>query len=407
VDAAGVQEVAPLEMVSGIASTPEGAVWFHSGFWNNHGVLRHMQGTTRTFTTKDGLPEDAIRTLYGDQEGVLWLVSASGKLCRFDRAQQRFTQLPTPGAKFALNSCTSMFRDRRGSLWFGTQNGVVHYDGTAWSGFDQADGLPGKWVNGVCEDARGAIWLGTDKGLARLQRRPGWAASPTVTIVADRRHEVRQRLEVTGASAPLLRERTITALDDDPRARIDALPPQTAGRRVSFHFNTLDLNHRADTRQYRWAVLDTKTTPNALGEIGWFTTSPAPPGLNWSRATPGAMAEWTSQKPGKYVVAVQYVDQWLRYSVPTVFRMEIVPPWYLDVRIAGPTAAANAALLGWRSSLPRAAASVNARQSSCANACSRRSTRRAKPPSAKSSPPSKRGRRPTTPTGPNRNSWRA
>jgi signal transduction histidine kinase len=277
---------------------------------------------------------------------VLWVVSAGGKLCRFDGAQQRFVQLPAPSPKLAMNSCTSMFRDQRGALWFGTQNGVVHYDGTAWGGFGQADGLPGKRVNGICEDEHGALWLGTDKGLARLRRRPGWAASPTVTVVADRRYEVRQRLSFTGASAPLLRERTVTVLDDARRARIDALPAQTAGRRVSFHFSTLDLNHRAETRQYRWAVVDVKTTPSSQAEAGWFSMTPAPPGLSWSHATPDTTAEWTFEKPGAYVVAAQYLDQWLRYSVPTVFRMDIVPPWYLDLRIAGPTAAANAMLLG-------------------------------------------------------------
>ncbi|MFA6108920.1 MAG: sigma 54-interacting transcriptional regulator [Candidatus Latescibacterota bacterium] len=60
-----------------------------------------------------------------------------------------------------------LFEDSSGGLWIGTHDrGVVRYDGDQFQGFTRRDGLPGDGVFGVVEDRRGTIWFATNQGLA-------------------------------------------------------------------------------------------------------------------------------------------------------------------------------------------------------------------------------------------------
>lgn len=54
-----------------------------------------------------------------------------------------------------------------GTLWFGTDAGVGHYDGS-WRWMTAADGLPAGKVHAIAQTADGALWFATSAGLARL-----------------------------------------------------------------------------------------------------------------------------------------------------------------------------------------------------------------------------------------------
>lgn len=61
----------------------------------------------------------------------------------------------------------SILQDRAGNLWFSTtENGLYKYDGTAFSRFLVADGLPSNNVHVLFEDREGRIWIGTHAGLS-------------------------------------------------------------------------------------------------------------------------------------------------------------------------------------------------------------------------------------------------
>ena len=60
----------------------------------------------------------------------------------------------------------SIFQDAQGHLWFGTLGeGVVRYDSTTLTYFDQSDGMDAGSVQAINEDRNGHIWLGTEKGI--------------------------------------------------------------------------------------------------------------------------------------------------------------------------------------------------------------------------------------------------
>jgi ligand-binding sensor domain-containing protein len=53
----------------------------------------------------------------------------------------------------------SIFQDRDGFLWFGTESGLCRYDGTRFKTFTIKDGLPGNEVFDMLQDRKGRIWM--------------------------------------------------------------------------------------------------------------------------------------------------------------------------------------------------------------------------------------------------------
>jgi len=66
-------------------------------------------------------------------------------------------------------------QDSQGFVWFGTEDGLVRYDGHRLFRYgyrrDAPDGLPGNFIQGIVEDAHGDLWIAVaDGGLARWNR---------------------------------------------------------------------------------------------------------------------------------------------------------------------------------------------------------------------------------------------
>lgn len=61
-----------------------------------------------------------------------------------------------------------IFQDRRGFLWFGTQDGLNRYDGYNFKIYkpdpNAPDSLNDRWITAILEDAEGYLWLGTRQG---------------------------------------------------------------------------------------------------------------------------------------------------------------------------------------------------------------------------------------------------
>ncbi len=67
----------------------------------------------------------------------------------------------------AGNRVMAVFQDKRGFLWFGTDNGVSRYDGNSFTNFTTADGLTNSYITAFenCHRAEDAVWIGTLDGL--------------------------------------------------------------------------------------------------------------------------------------------------------------------------------------------------------------------------------------------------
>lgn len=66
------------------------------------------------------------------------------------------------------NRIRSVFQDSKGFLWVGTMNGVSRYDGYNFRKYynnNDPNSISGNWAFAICEDAAQNIWIGTLNGL--------------------------------------------------------------------------------------------------------------------------------------------------------------------------------------------------------------------------------------------------
>ena len=87
--------------------------------------------------------------------------------------QLRFTRL-TAADGLSQSSVLSILQDHEGFMWFGTQNGVNHFDGYTFTHYrydpDDSTSLSYDWTRFLAEDHDGALWVGTADGLDRFDR---------------------------------------------------------------------------------------------------------------------------------------------------------------------------------------------------------------------------------------------
>ena len=71
----------------------------------------------------------------------------------------------------------SIFRDSKGFMWFGTEDGLNKYDGYTIVSYlnrpSEKNSLSNNRINALVEDDQGNLWIGTGNGLNRLNLRTG------------------------------------------------------------------------------------------------------------------------------------------------------------------------------------------------------------------------------------------
>jgi len=67
------------------------------------------------------------------------------------------------------NRVLSLFEDREGSLWAGSNGGLFRLRDAPFSSFLVDDGLPDAYVRSVLQHSDGTLWVGTSGGLARAE----------------------------------------------------------------------------------------------------------------------------------------------------------------------------------------------------------------------------------------------
>ena len=143
----------------------EGSIWVGA----NGGLYRLRETLFSSFTERDGLSGDYVRTVFEDRQRQLWIGSARG-LDRRD-AQGTFIPVPLRNNVGKSPSVLSLAQDRNGDLWVGTfGDGIfrVGENGQQRRTYGSADGLLGGNIRAISIDRDGVIWAGTQKGVVRI-----------------------------------------------------------------------------------------------------------------------------------------------------------------------------------------------------------------------------------------------
>jgi len=138
----------------------DGGLWIGTA---SAGILHVKDGQADTFTRADGLSGNISCSLFEDREGNIWFGS--------DKGLDRFRKLPvaTLSTRQGLphEVTRSVVATRDGSVWVATEGGLARWlrDGTPRV-YGQRDGLPDRRVHSQYEDADGRLWVSTAGGLA-------------------------------------------------------------------------------------------------------------------------------------------------------------------------------------------------------------------------------------------------
>ena len=142
--------------------------------------------TQHVWQASDGLPEQTVQAFAQTRDGYLW-IGTSGGLVRFDGVHFTvFDRQNTPALNENSIFCLMVSRD--GALWIGTEGGGIArmIDGRFQSWTTKA-GLSNDFVRALFQDASGTVWAGTDNGLMqfrqnRFVRVDGTAAIPAISV---------------------------------------------------------------------------------------------------------------------------------------------------------------------------------------------------------------------------------
>jgi signal transduction histidine kinase/ligand-binding sensor domain-containing protein/CheY-like chemotaxis protein len=123
-----------------------------------------QQYRLESYTAQEGLPQAQVWDAIQNRQGEIWLALYTGGIVRFDGHD--FTRFGQEGFLSELTfQSQTIYEDRHGTLWFGTQGGLHRYDGTTVSSFSTENGLPSDDIRSIVEDKKGKLWIGTDKGV--------------------------------------------------------------------------------------------------------------------------------------------------------------------------------------------------------------------------------------------------
>ncbi len=224
-----------------LLETRDGALWIGT----SDGLARWINGGATAFTTHNGLPGNGIRALAETADGVLWAWTDLGvarrdgerfvpvdnaaafppgatfspaelppavqfeaslpdgtlvkgarnqvELVRAGKPLTNSTRL-TAGRQLPGSRIQAVFADREGSLWIGTNAGLVRWAGGKVEHFPVTDPLATASILALLEDREGDLWVGTESGglhILRDQRfrtlgaHEGLSSDATTAVVED------------------------------------------------------------------------------------------------------------------------------------------------------------------------------------------------------------------------------
>lgn len=130
--------------VTAVEASPGGALWFGTA---DAGVSRTLNPLTWDhFDVSDGLGSNHVRDILVASDGTVWVATAGG-VSRFQNGV--FSTARVVNAGLPSNSVRALVEDSQGHIWVATDGGVGRFDGSAWTAFTTAQGLPTTSVSSI------------------------------------------------------------------------------------------------------------------------------------------------------------------------------------------------------------------------------------------------------------------
>lgn len=146
-------DISAKENVTALACASDGTIWVGKA----SGVTQMRKGASRSFTARDGLPDNAVSALAEGPDRSLWIGTNDG-ISRYRNGEISIYRT-RDGLSHSL--VLSLYVDREGSLWAGTKDGLDQFTDAKVTPYTTSEGLSGNEVGPVLEDSAGRLWVGT------------------------------------------------------------------------------------------------------------------------------------------------------------------------------------------------------------------------------------------------------
>jgi signal transduction histidine kinase/ligand-binding sensor domain-containing protein/CheY-like chemotaxis protein len=116
------------------------------------------------------LPSRVVLSVLPENDSILWIGTAGGLVRYYIHSDklEPYTNKRKRSNSIMGENIRSMFRDRHGNMWVGTQNGLNHYD-VAHNCFVRYHvNSASQSINQIAEDLQDNLWLVTDKGITKF-----------------------------------------------------------------------------------------------------------------------------------------------------------------------------------------------------------------------------------------------
>ena len=141
----------------------DGSLWAGT----RRGLAHWAGGRFAAYTTRDGLSNNNVLSLFEDASGVLWIGTGGGGLNRLQsgvfRAYGKSDGLP--------NEVIRDIASADGALWLATNgSGVVRFRNGAFRAFSTREGLPEDTIFRILDDGLGNFWMSSNRGIFRVSK---------------------------------------------------------------------------------------------------------------------------------------------------------------------------------------------------------------------------------------------
>ena len=280
--------------------------------------------------------------LVPDPDGGIWTGLLSGGMAYFRAGQIR--NLPLSGDGASARRVLDVARDRDGSIWATTNNGVSRINNGRVATLTTANGLPCNTVHWIIEDDLSSYWLYTQCGLLRVARTdmdswiadPKRAIRPTTFGVEDGIRLVPilkgLRPAVTKASDGriwFVNGEKVSFIDPS-RITLNTLPPPVHIEQITADDKTYDATNgmRLPPRVHNLAIDYTALSLVAPEKVR-FRYKLEGQNRNWHEVVNDRQVQYTNLAPGTYrfrVLACNNSGVWNEEGATLDF---VIPPaWY-------------------------------------------------------------------------------
>jgi hypothetical protein len=129
---------------------------------------------SKNYTTTDGLPNNAVRSLFLESSDILWIGTENG-VSKMENGS--FSNLDESDG-LGHNSCWDISQDRNGNMWFASYGGgVSKFDGRKFTVFTTKNGLCSNNVRKVFS-YKNKMYLGTELGVSIIDVNSGKVTTP-------------------------------------------------------------------------------------------------------------------------------------------------------------------------------------------------------------------------------------